>query len=327
MALVSIIVPVYNTQKYLNKCLDSLTGQTIQDIEIIAVNDGSTDESGAILETYRNKFPEKVKVISQKNSGISAARNKGMESAAGKYITFIDSDDSIDLQFCEKMLKKIEDEQLDVAVCDFYEVDEDSCKKKYNQIIDFESTTVYEEPRLLFHVNTSPWNKLYRKEFLDNNRILFPLNVKYEDAVFLQAIMAKGGKIGKLNEALIFYLIRSGSETTVVKENVVDIFKILDQINKLYRAAGKDNYLKIKDYLELFNVNRITVYNLQQVYQRKEELVVPFIDHGFQYLDRHFPKWRKNRYFIQDNNVPERMIKSNKVFTKTYVQLMRRLKK
>ena len=327
MALVSIVVPVYNTQKYLKKCLDSLVEQTVQDIEIIAVNDGSTDESGMILETYQNQFPKKVKVISQENAGISAARNKGIEAATGKYITFIDSDDSIDLQFCEKMLKKIEEEQLDVAVCDFYEVDEDSCEKKYNKIIDFNSTTVYEESRLLFHVNTSPWNKLYRKEFLDDHKILFPLGVKYEDAVFFQKILAKGGRIGKLNEALIFYLIRSGSETTVVKENVVDIFKILDQINKLYRNEGKEKYMKIKEYLEFFNVNRITVYNLQQVYQRKEDLVDPFIEHGFQYLDRHFRKWRKNQYFIQDNSLPERIIKSNKVFTKTYVKLMRRLKK
>ena len=100
MILVSIVVPVYNTEKYLEKCIKSLVNQTMQDIEIIAIDDGSKDQSGVLLDQFQIEFPEKIRVFHQQNAGISAVRNRGISLASGKYIAFFDSDDSVYPSYC-----------------------------------------------------------------------------------------------------------------------------------------------------------------------------------------------------------------------------------
>ena len=319
MVLVSIIIPVYNTEMYLRRCIESLLSQTLSDIEIIAIDDGSTDGSGEILDSYQRQYADKIQVYHQENAGISAARNRGISLAEGKYIAFIDSDDSIEPQFCQVLIEKIESDELDMVICDFFEISPNERKRKI--MPEAKECTVFEKPHLLFDINTSPWNKLYRKEFLVKNEISFPRGIKYEDAVFLHEIMAKHAKIGCVREALVNYFIHSESESTVIKKNVFDIFKILDIIRRAYSAAASDEYNKIQGYLEYFIINRITVYNLQQIYQQEVGIASVFIDSGFKYLDSNFPKWRKNIYFNQNNNLIKRIIKKHKLITKLTVRL------
>ena len=107
MPLVSVIVPVYNTEKYLRKCLDSLINQTLRDIEIILIDDGSTDGSCKIIEEFEQKYPEKVKCYHQKNRGISISRNKGLQLSKSETVAFVDSDDSVDERFCELLYNKL----------------------------------------------------------------------------------------------------------------------------------------------------------------------------------------------------------------------------
>ncbi len=323
MIKVSVIVPIYNVEKYLDKCLMSLVNQTLDEIEIIAINDGSTDSSGEILDRYQKKY-SKIRAYHQNNLGISATRNRGIELSQGEYLAFIDSDDSVSLDFCEVMAEAIEEQQSDVVACDFYEVNEET--KKEMQISHFEPCTVFEKPNLLFDVNTSPWNKLYRKAFLLEHGIKFPVNLKYEDAVFWQGILAENAKIGKVDIPMVYYMVRSGSETTVVKNTVFDIFDVLEIIYKAYQEKSQSEYQKIASYLEYFMANRITVYNLQQVYQEDKGSVMRFIDCGFAYLKQHFPNWRKNVYFNQANGLGKRIIKKNKWITKTLVWSMRILR-
>lgn len=325
MALVSIIVPIYNSEKYLEKCLESLVNQTLQDIEIIAINDGSTDGSRVILSCFEEKYPQMVKVYEQKNSGISITRNRGLTYASAKYVTFIDSDDSVALDFCEKMLQKIVINDLDMVVSDYYEID--NGRKKVIEIPECEGKTVFEKPELLFNINTSPWNKLYKKEFLIEYKIAFPEGLKYEDAVFLQKILAQKAKIGSVHSPLVNYLVHPGSESTVVKKNVFDIFTVLEIIYSEYEKASQDDYKKIEEYLEYFFINRITVYNLQQIYQEDESLINVFIQNGFAFLDAKFPQWRKNALFNMNNNFVKQMIKKNKWVTKIVVSVLRKKKK
>lgn len=321
MILVSIIVPVYNTENYLEKCIKSLIAQTIQDIEIIAIDDGSQDGSGAILDRFRAEFPEKVRVFHQQNEGISAVRNKGIGLARGRYIAFVDSDDSVDPRYCEMLVSKITAGTLDMVACDYFEVRGDNLTKIAMPCV--ENATVYERPELLFDINTSPWNKLYDIDFLRSNEIEFPVGLKYEDTAFIHQILAKGAKIGCVNIPLVYYVIHTMSESTVVKKSVFDIFDILDLVCGAYRKMPDQSYKKVSEYLEYFVINRITVYNLQQAYQQENGLGAKFIVRGFEYLSENFPQWRQNRYFNENNSLIKRIIKKNVRITKSVVNIIK----
>lgn len=173
MVLLSFIVPVYNTEKYLEKCLNSILNQTCKDFEVIVINDGSKDDSDKILKKYEEKYSEQLRVIRQENHGIGYTRNKGIELAAGKYITFIDSDDAIEPTYCEKLCGMAEKNNLDMVVCDYYEVYEMSGEKKYWEVVDFGVTDLKDTPKLLFEINSSPWNKIYRTELLKKMKLDF----------------------------------------------------------------------------------------------------------------------------------------------------------
>ena len=125
MPKVSVIVPVYNVEKYLSKCLDSLVNQTLKDIEIIVVNDGTKDNSQSIIDKYTKKYSKKIKSYIKENGGLSSARNYGLKYAKGEYISFIDSDDYVDLQMFEKMYNEAINHKFDIVVCDTINVYED----------------------------------------------------------------------------------------------------------------------------------------------------------------------------------------------------------
>ena len=135
MVKVSIIVPVYNVEKYLSKCLESLINQTLKDIEIICVNDGSTDNSLSILKEYANK-DSRIKIIDKQNEGVSVARNTGIEVATGEYLIFVDSDDYLVENACEKALNTIEHNNSDICIFGHYDlVDEKLVKSSVNKDI------------------------------------------------------------------------------------------------------------------------------------------------------------------------------------------------
>lgn len=130
MIKVSIVVPVYNVEKYLKKCLDSLVRQTLEEIEIILVNDASPDKSDIIMEQFRERYPDKIKCIYLKeNLSQGGARNQGIKIATGEYITFVDSDDYVDVTMCEQLYKKAEETGSDIVICDAYRVWEGTNEK------------------------------------------------------------------------------------------------------------------------------------------------------------------------------------------------------
>ena len=127
MTDISIIVPIYNAEKYLSKCINSLINQTKKEIEIILINDGSTDRSEEIINNYRD---ERIKYFKNENQGIGKTRNFGIEKATGKYLMFVDSDDYLKEDACEILFKKAEKEKLDLVICNYYKVDEETEQKK-----------------------------------------------------------------------------------------------------------------------------------------------------------------------------------------------------
>lgn len=320
MIKVSIIVPVYNTSKYLRRCLDSLVNQTLKEIEIIVINDCSTDNSKDIIKEYELKY-DNIKVFHNKtNKGIGYNRNLGIEKAKGEYISFIDSDDWVEVAMYEKMYNKAIKDNNDLVICNYYKMlEENSNVKKIEcdyYINNHKDTTLEKSPSLINEINLAPWNKLYKKELLQDIR--YPINLKYEDAIVTIKTLSRAKKIGFINEQLNYYLVRSKSETTVMNKKVFDIFSILDMIIEELKA--KNYYSKIEDYLEFLVITTIFRYTLQQKNQQDKNLRKGFINDAFNYLNNNFPLWKKNRLYKQ-RNIIKRFIESNKLLTKIYCNL------
>lgn len=242
MVKVSVIVPVYNVEKYLPACLDSLINQTLKDIEIICINDGSKDGSLDILQNYAQK-DKRIKVIDQKNQGVSVARNSGLAIAKGQYLAFCDGDDFFETKLLEKAYKKITEKKTDVLIFGTNEVNPDGNKNvRWDMPLlqDFSdgkfSTT---EMNLFIHLLHSLWDKLYRTDFIKKNNILFPTKIKVaEDNIFVLETYLKHATYAFLPECLYNYRVgREGSATTNSKDciiNQINAFKRLET-SKIYQ--------------------------------------------------------------------------------------------
>ena len=305
---ISIIVPIYNAEKYIEKCIDSLVDQTKKELEFILVNDGSTDETEKIIKSYKDK---RIKYFKNKNQGIGKTRNFGIEKAKGKYILFLDSDDYLDLNTCKTLYEKAEKENSDLVICDFYKVYEDN-KTEEIKLPSFKSTTLKKSPNLLLDINLAPWNKLYKTELIKNNNLTFVENLKYEDAPFVSAALDKANKISKIDKCLNYYVIHGNSETTVRDKRVFDILKIVDMI----RAYFKDKKY-IKDALDKLTVRILTNYNIQQRNQKDKKVGLEFINESFEYLKREVPDFKDNKYY-ENRSTIKKIIEKNKLLTKIY---------
>ena len=211
MILISVIVPVYNVDNYLRKCIDSLIVQTLKDIEIILVNDGSTDESIDICEEYKLK-DNRIKVIHKENGGLSDARNKGIDIAKGKYISFVDSDDWINPQMLEKLYILASKYEADIVQGDYIKAyDEDIIVNNMSEnIIKYNAEQILDE---LYSGNYTKnivvWNKIYKRELF--NDIRFPKGKLHEDEFTTYKILHKANLIIDSNIPIYYYRQREGS--------------------------------------------------------------------------------------------------------------------
>ncbi len=307
---ISIIVPIYNAENYLDKCIESLLNQTKKEIEIILINDGSTDNSEKIIKSYKDK---RIKYFKNENQGIGKTRNFGIEKAKGKYLMFVDSDDYIDKNMAKLMFDKAFSNSLDMVVCDYYKViNNENIEEK---LPSFKPTTLKNSPNLLYDINLSPWNKIYKTSLVKDNNIRFVEDLKYEDAPFVIETLDKANRIGKVNKCLNYYVIHGNSETTVRDKRVFDILKIVDKIRKYFK--GKDY---IKESLDKLTVRMITNYTIQQRVQKDKKIGMQFIEESFKYLNQEVSDYKNNKYY-QSRGILKRTIEKNKILTKIYVYL------
>lgn len=304
--LVSIIVPVHNSSKYLKKCLDSIVGQSYKNIEILAIENGSTDDSLKILNDYKDK----IKLIVLKESGLSRARNEGLKRAKGEYIAFVDSDDTVEPDLIKKLVKSLETEKSDLAICNFREIYEKSNRIISRCAFPIETIKNKEIVENLVKFNCAIWNKLYKKSIIDENNIMFPENLKYEDMPFVLEYLSKSKVISKVNELLYNYLIHDKSEQTTVNNKVYDIFKILEICSKYYS----------KDQLESIYIRELTTYALKMKYVKDKNLRKNFIDEVYKNLGLTYPKWKTSK-FIKDLKLIKRIIVKNKILLKIYTNI------
>lgn len=309
---ISIIVPVYNSYKYLNKCIDSLINQTKKEIEIIIINDGSTDDSEKIIKSYKD---DRIKYYKNKNQGIGKTRNFGIKKACGKFLMFIDSDDYIALDCCEKMYLNAKEEKSSVVVSNFYkEIGNELIKIK---ISDFETTSLKENSDLVIKINPGPCNKIYDRKMIIDNNILFDEEHKYEDSPFVIDALIHAKRISKLNEYLSYYCIHKNSETTTRDDKVFDILYIIDKIRK-----NTAQYDYLKESIDFFTVDLITNYTAQQRAQKNKKVGKKFINEAFAYLEKEVPDYKNKKYY-KNKSYLRRMIESHKFLTKSYCNITR----
>lgn len=305
MVDISIIVPIYNTEKYIEKCIESLLNQTKKELEFILINDGSTDNSEILIKKYNDK---RIKYFKNNNQGIGKTRNFGIKQSTGKYIMFVDSDDYLSRDACEKLYNKAIKDDLDIVVCDFYKV----LKNKLEEvkISHFSNTSVTKNEQLLLDINLSPWNKIYKTDLIKNNNIRFVENLKYEDAPFVIESLIKANKIGHVSNPLNYYVIHENSETTIRDIKIFDIIKIVDIIRKKF-------YKYYHETIDELTISILMNYTIQQRNQSDFNVSKHFIDGSFNYLKNNVPNFKKNNYFIKRGFLKS-LIEKNKVLTKLY---------
>lgn len=286
MAKVSVIVPIYNVEKYLSKCLNSLVNQTLDDIEIILVNDGSTDNSGKIAKEYKDKYTEKIIYLEKENGGLSDARNFGIPYAKGEYIAFLDSDDYIEEEAYEKMYEKAKKEDADYIECDFI------WEYPNKQIID-KRIEYTDKKDMLTKVRVVAWNKLIKRELIINNNIRFPKGLRYEDIEFTYKLIPLLKKVLYIDKPFVHYVQRKNSIANVQNVKTADIFTILENVEKYYKE--KNLYDEYKEQIEYNYARYLLCSSLKRMCKvgdkvKRKEL----IKETWEKLNSKYPKWHKN---------------------------------
>lgn len=210
--LISVIIPCYNIEQYCRRCIESLVNQTYKNIEIIVVDDGSSDGTKKIIDEYRSN--KKIIITRQKNAGLSAARNTGLKIARGKYVCFVDGDDFVAPKYVEKMYENIIKTDSDICACDFSYIDENDVIKRHPS----GSEKVYSSLEGLVDLfsgkqitSVMTWNKLYRTELFKKNKIMFPVGKINEDNFTTYKLYYYANRISYIPDALYYYLQRSNS--------------------------------------------------------------------------------------------------------------------
>lgn len=214
---ITIVIPVYNVKDYLRECLDAIVGQSYTNIEIIVVNDGSTDGSADICEEYV-EIDNRIILINQPNSGLSKARNSAIDIASGDYITFVDSDDSIASCFVEKMVNAAIDTHCDIAVCQAYKIDENSRKLEEYTHVSADKIIVGSDKCMgeylgQNYIGATAWGKLYKRGLF--SKIRYPEGKYHEDIWTTCKLIGSAEIIAVLSDALYYYRMREGSITNV----------------------------------------------------------------------------------------------------------------
>lgn len=267
---ISVIVPVYNVEKYLKRCVDSILNQDMKEIEVILINDGSTDSSPSICDEYA-KRDIRIKVIHKKNSRVAAARNDGIKLATGKYISFIDSDDWIESNMYKCMHKKAEEFNVDFIMCDF---SKKGVEKSYNvsQQIDsgfydkdkikkelFQCLIMFEN--IEFPPTISNWTCLFKREFLIKNNIFYDEDIHYcEDSIFGSKAMYNANRFYYMKNKYFYnYFYNPSSTTSIYNKNKWSSYiKINERVEEYFNTNNFDFSRQIKINMLYFTLNMLT---------------------------------------------------------------------
>lgn len=287
MDTVSIIIPAYNCKDYIIRCLDSIVNQSYKYLEVIIVNDGSTDETLSIVEGYTKTYPSIFTVYSIENSGQGYARNYGVKKSTGKYLLFIDSDDYLELNMIESLVNIAVEEESDLVVCAYKRVTEKG------ELLYTEMTKNTQER---ININTSPWNKLFLRNLWTEHNIQFSEELWYEDLQAILEYLPFAKKISWIENPLYNYVQRENSSINQFSPRVEDIFLVLDNVYTYYQNQGLLE--REREDLEYFFIMHLVFGHLSRcVAEKNRKKRKEYIKKTKVYLENKFPNYLNNRYF------------------------------
>lgn len=290
---ISVIIPVYNVEPYLGKCLDSLCNQTYRNIEIIAVDDGSTDNSGQICDIY-SKRDSRVHVIHQENGGLSSARNRGLETATGAYIGFVDSDDWVGTEMYETLLSVLQDQEADIAACGLQFFPSDS-----RGVLPDGRIMLYNSEEALGDILTNGnlrfevWNKLYRKKCIGTIR--FKKNQIHEDIFFTTQVLFRSSRTAFVNKPFYHYLQkRDGNTNSAFKENRLSVFEEFDALIRELKSREMENNAQRAEILRMIFL--LSFYKMATDYHDTPKALIQALLERF---DEYYPSLKDNPHFSE----------------------------
>ena len=315
----SIVVPIYNVEEYLEKCLESVLNQTFKDFECILVNDGTKDNSHLIMDKYVKK-DKRFKAVNKVNGGLSDARNKGMEVATGEYIYFLDGDDYLYVDAMEKCVKKLDETNADMVI---FDVMQHNIAQKTTEVIknNFDENKLYslkDDSSLLISLLNAAWNKMYKRELFLKNDIICPYGYYYEDLGTTYRLLLKCDNVAFINEPLYNYLAdRPGNITQQFNMNV---YHVLDMV-KINIDYFKTHDVYEKYYEELKYLGGINILEcLKKTRNVNDEAMVnKYIDVCFFVIKRNWPEFPKCKYNILRQK--DDWIYANKDILKFYLKV------
>lgn len=259
----SIIIPVYNVEKYIRRCMDSIMNQTFRDFEVIVVDDESPDNSMQIVEEFAKAYPGMITMIHQKNTRQGGARNRGVREAKGEYILFVDSDDYVSLNMLEFLDSQLQENPCDMLVFQFEKVSMEGRPLGVGGCGELAPGSYYpEKDKEILRIPASPANKVFRREFYMNSKVEFPEKLLYED-VIMRALYVKAAKIVVSNEILYYYVQSSNSSIRQKPSpKMLDILTMSDIVLDRFREDGM--YDAFREALEASQIGSI-IYILDVV--------------------------------------------------------------
>ena len=291
----SIIVPVYNTEKYLVKCLDSLVNQSLSDIEIVCINDGSKDNSLSILKEYKKKYKSKIVIIDKENEGVWKGRCDGIKKAKGEYIGFLDSDDYVHEDFALNLYSNAKRNDSDISVCGFDRVDLDTGKVYSREMIKSSKYNfdIKENPGYLVMLNGAPWNKIFKRELFDKMYQMKNIPRVLDDMMFQELLYIHARKVSFVQDSLIYYMVRSDSIMNTIKIDLLPtVYKAMTEIRDYYKEENKK-------MLEFIDTNAFLHLGISLMYRLSNNKDVNFNEcfkDNDLFLKKYFPKYLKSKY-------------------------------
>ena len=307
MVEISVIVPVYNVEKYLEECLDHITHQTFTDIEIICINDGSTDNSANILNEF-GKNDNRIRIISQKNQGLGASRNKGIELAKGDYIYFMDGDDYLELTALEELLEISKKYDLDFAIfkiSNFNETTKEQINDEYYSMPYLkkrvgENVFKYDDVSdIALELAVNAYGSFFKRQFIDDLR--FPEGLLFEDNVFFTKALFKADRVYFYDKYLYNRRVREDSLSNSISLGLLDTIEISDMLLDLIDEYGYGRY-KGELYYRIFN-------NIYSLFEDAPDECKPdlFFEIKRRYL-KFSDKWQSDEYLENDLSKRQRHI-------------------
>lgn len=295
MALVSVIIPIHNIEPYIEQCIQSVRNQTYRNLEIILVDDGSSDLCGEICDQYADA-DDRIQVIHKPNGGLGDARNAGILIARGKYLLFVDGDDYIHEKLVEKVIWCAEEKQAEIVVFDYVSVEEATRREELwgMNISKNKVTNAEMDPKLLITVPRA-WNKLYRRDFWMSTGLLYPAGRNFEDLSTTPKLLLKAKRVVYLNsEPLYYHIVRSNSACREhnVERNYYNRMGALDDVIAYYQKHGR--YDKFKTELEYLTFRYGYFVPCKEVVL--EDRKSPFLQMFQNYAYGQFPHIDQNQY-------------------------------